>query len=138
MYISKIEIKNFRNFLDTTIEFNDGVNVIIGHNNSGKTNLLKALGLIFNTNAQRKLTVDDFNKEISDFTEPPQITVSAILRQSEKEENEKPDDKSTVSTWILNLESPYEAKLTYSFFLPESEIDNYKREIEKRGCAKVS
>jgi len=131
MYISKIEIKNFRNFLDTTIEFNDGVNVIIGHNNSGKTNLLKALGLIFNTNAQRRLTVDDFNKEISDFTEPPQITVSAILRQSEKEENEKPDDKSTVSTWILNLEYPYEAKLTYSFFLPESEIDNYKREIEK-------
>ncbi len=131
MYISKIKIKHFRNFLDTTIEFNDGVNVIIGHNNSGKTNLLKALGLIFNTNAQRRLTVDDFNKEISDFTEPPQITVSATLKQSEKEENEKPDDKRMVSTWILNLESPYEAKLTYSFFLPEIEIDNYKKEIEK-------
>jgi len=131
MYISKIKMKNFRNFLDTTIEFNDGVNVIIGHNNSGKTNLLKALGLIFNINAQRRLTVDDFNMEISDFTEPPEITVSAILKQSEKIENEKPDDKRIVSTWMLNLESPYEAKLTYSFFLPESEIDNYKKEVEK-------
>jgi len=124
-------MRNFRNFLDTTIEFNDGVNVIIGHNNSGKTNLLKALGLIFNINAQRRLTVDDFNKEISDFTEPPQITVSAILKQSEKIENEKPDDKRIVSTWMLNLESPYEAMLTYSFFLPESEIDDYKRGVEK-------
>ena len=131
MYISKITMRNFRNFLDTTIEFNDGVNVIIGHNNSGKTNLLKALGLIFNINAQRRLTVDDFNKEISDFTEPPQITVSAILKQSEKIENEKPDDKRIVSTWMLNLESPYEAMLTYSFFLPESEIDDYKRGVEK-------
>jgi len=131
MYISKIEIRNFRNFLDTTIEFNDGVNVIIGHNNSGKTNLLKALGLIFNSKAQRKLTIDDFNKEIDDFTEPPQITISATLKQSEKDENEKSDDKRIVSTWILHLESPYEAKLTYSFFLPEVELDNYKREIEK-------
>jgi len=131
MYISKIKIKNFRNFLDTTIEFNDGVNIIIGHNNSGKTNLLKALGLIFNNNAQRRLTIDDFNKGISDFTEPPQITIAAILKQSEKEENENPEDKRTVSTWLLNLKSPYEAKLTYSFFLPESEMDHYKKEIEK-------
>ncbi len=131
MYISKIEITNFRNFIDTTIEFNDGVNVIIGHNNSGKTNLLKALGLIFNYKAQRKLAVDDFNKEIDDFTEPPQITISVTLKQSEKDENENPDDKRIVYTWILNLESPYEAKLTYSFFLPEVELDKYKREIEK-------
>jgi len=55
MFISKIKIKNFRNFPDTSIEFNDGVNVIIGHNNSGKTNLLKALSLIFNFKAKKKI-----------------------------------------------------------------------------------
>jgi putative ATP-dependent endonuclease of the OLD family len=131
MYISEIQIKNFRNFRNNRIKFNDGVNVIIGHNNSGKTNLLKALSLIFHSNAQRKLTVDDFNKEITDFNNPPQITVIAKLTQSDKEDNEKPDDKRIVSTWLLELESPYEAQLIYSFFLPESEIDNYKREIEK-------
>ena len=131
MYISKIEIKNFRNFLDTTIEFNDGVNVIIGHNNSGKTNLIKALGLIFNPNAQKRLTIEDFCKEIQDFSEPPQITISATLKESGKKDNEKLDDKALVATWLLNLESPYEAKLTYSFFLPESEVDNYQKEIKK-------
>ena len=39
MYISKIEIEYFRNFKSAIIELNDGINVIIGHNNSGKTNL---------------------------------------------------------------------------------------------------
>jgi predicted ATP-dependent endonuclease of OLD family len=46
MYISKIEIHNFRNFKNSTIELNEGINCIIGHNNAGKTNLLKALSLI--------------------------------------------------------------------------------------------
>ena len=42
MYIAKIEIENFRNFKKTEVVFNDGVNVIIGPNNTGKTNLIKA------------------------------------------------------------------------------------------------
>ena len=41
MYISNIKIKNFRNFKDNDITFNEGVNVIIGHNNAGKSNLLR-------------------------------------------------------------------------------------------------
>lgn len=46
MYISHIKVKGFRNFKDSDIEFNDGLNVLIGHNNAGKTNLLKALQLV--------------------------------------------------------------------------------------------
>ena len=46
MYISGIKIKNYKNFKDLAIEFNHGLNVIIGHNNSGKTNLIKALQLV--------------------------------------------------------------------------------------------
>lgn len=46
MYISKICVKNFRNFKDQEVLFNEGVNVIIGHNNAGKTNLIKALSLV--------------------------------------------------------------------------------------------
>jgi putative ATP-dependent endonuclease of OLD family len=39
VYISKIHIQGFRNFQNKEILFNDGVNVIIGHNNAGKINL---------------------------------------------------------------------------------------------------
>ena len=52
MYISKIKIENFRNFRSNEIEFNDGINVIIGHNNAGKSNLIKALGLVLNPNSK--------------------------------------------------------------------------------------
>lgn len=43
MYISHIKIQGFRNFKNSDIEFNDGLNVLIGHNNAGKTNLLKSV-----------------------------------------------------------------------------------------------
>ena len=39
--------RRYRCFEDVCVEFNRGVNVIIGENNAGKTALLKALGLIF-------------------------------------------------------------------------------------------
>ena len=36
MYIQKIRIKNYRNFNDFEMEFHEGLNVIVGANNSGK------------------------------------------------------------------------------------------------------
>ena len=45
MYIKEIKISNFRNFRDASVPFHEGVNVIIGHNNTGKSNLLRAIGL---------------------------------------------------------------------------------------------
>jgi predicted ATP-dependent endonuclease of OLD family len=44
MYISKIKIENYKGFNNhDTIELKQGVNLIIGKNNSGKTALLEAL-----------------------------------------------------------------------------------------------
>jgi len=65
MYISKININNFRNYQDSEIVFNDGSNVIIGHNNAGKSNLIKALSIVLDSQAVKQLDVDDFNKYIS-------------------------------------------------------------------------
>lgn len=124
MHISKIHIEGFRNFKSQEILFNDGVNVIIGHNNSGKTNLLKALALVIdNQGGQKSLSVDDFYKpaELEQLlAEPPQITITVTITQS-NDEDLNGDDLVTVSNWLIKLEppSPYEAQLTYKFFLPE-------------------
>lgn len=122
---------NFRNFEDTEIEFNDGVNVILGHNNSGKTNLLKALALIFDGKTSKRLAVDDFTQSISDFVSPLRIDISAILKQSENPDNENREDQHTISTWLLNIQPPYEAMLTYSFFLPDRDLEEYEKEVKK-------
>lgn len=43
MYIERVTLKNFRNYENKTVEFKDGLNVIIGRNASGKTNLLESI-----------------------------------------------------------------------------------------------
>lgn len=43
MYIKKIDIHNYKGFLDATIELHPKLNVFIGNNASGKTTLLSAL-----------------------------------------------------------------------------------------------
>ncbi len=47
MKLKKFEIKKYRNIDNATIEFGD-LTILIGKNNSGKSNILKALDLFFN------------------------------------------------------------------------------------------
>lgn len=58
MYINSIKIKNYRNYENFYMKFKEGLNVIIGANNAGKTNLLHAINLLKDLNIE----IDDFNK----------------------------------------------------------------------------
>lgn len=138
MYISKIIIEGFRNFPKNTIEFNDGVNVIIGHNNAGKTSLLRAIGLIIDQNANRRLEIDDFSKSASLaelLASPPAISISMFIDQSEGEDLTG-DDLVTVADWLVKLQEPYQARLTYTFFLPSERHADYV--LALAGCADKS
>jgi len=104
------------------------MNIIIGHNNAGKSNLLRALALIFNSKSKKHLSIDDFNKKIplEELKElPPSIKITATLTQSDTEELFG-DDLVTVSNWLTKLEQPYEAKLQYEFYLPTKLHKKYK------------
>lgn len=43
MKINKLNLRNFRNYLDLDVEFNEKLNIIIGNNAQGKTNILEAI-----------------------------------------------------------------------------------------------
>ena len=43
MKINKLELKNFRNYTNLDLIFNDKLNIIIGNNAQGKTNILEAI-----------------------------------------------------------------------------------------------
>lgn len=125
MYISKIHINNFRNFKKKEIIFNDGINVIIGHNNAGKTNLIKALSLVIDNERPKRLDIDDFNKNVTLDelkANPPKISISVTITKGEEE---TPDDLVTISNWLTKLDNSYEALLTYEFFLPEKQKEKY-------------
>ncbi|MGE7225832.1 ATP-dependent nuclease [Paenibacillus glucanolyticus] len=127
MYISRIDIENYRNFKNKSITFNDGINVIIGHNNAGKTNLIKALSIVLDPNGKKRMDIHDFNKSITLEelkSSPPKIRISVTIKQSENEDLNS-DDLVTVANWLTKLEEPYESVLTYEFFLPEKETEKY-------------
>lgn len=129
MYISEINITNFRGFNKTTkVCFTEGTNVIIGHNNSGKTTVIKALQLLFDTEKSKNLSIYDFNRNVDIPTlkqAPPKIVITGKLVESENEEDYS-DDLITVATWLTKIDKPYEALITYEFSLSYKEIDEYK------------
>ena len=43
MYLSRLHISKFRVFDDITLYFKNGINILIGENNSGKTAIIDAL-----------------------------------------------------------------------------------------------
>ncbi len=129
MYISGIEIKNFRNFKNINVEFNDGINVIIGQNNAGKTNLIKAISLVIDNNTSKRLCLEDFNKNITSFElkkAPPRIQITLNIKKGAINE---PDDLVTISNWLTKIDKSYEAKLTYDFFLPEKRLQQYEEDV---------
>ncbi|MBE5956228.1 MAG: DUF2813 domain-containing protein [Lachnospiraceae bacterium] len=56
MYIKKLSIKNFRAFDEEgiTLQFNNGVNAIIGENNSGKSAVMDAIRIAYSTVTYKK------------------------------------------------------------------------------------
>lgn len=67
-YISRVRIKNFRNFLEADVDLEHKA-VIIGENNVGKTNFLRAVQLILDrdfSDSDRQLTESDFHESLVD------------------------------------------------------------------------
>ncbi len=90
MYISKISIKNYRNFADFSMEFQKGLNVIIGSNNSGKTGLLYAIGMLSDPAIR---SAHDFNKNvISQYAEKFQDEAPEIIFEFKIEHEISEDD----------------------------------------------
>lgn len=46
MYVKDLRVYKFRNLSDATIEFSPGVNLIVGRNGQGKTNILEAISVL--------------------------------------------------------------------------------------------
>ena len=73
--IKSVIFHNFRNIQDKKFIFNDKLNIIIGKNNSGKTNILEGIKLAFSAinNSYMKVDKSDFYK--GDDTQPIEITI---------------------------------------------------------------
>lgn len=151
MYVKKLEIENYRNFKNFSIDLKP-LTLVIGENNVGKSNLLDSLGLIFSQEVsffkKRTLEISDFNydcivslkKKILNTAIPVENIEYPIIKITASLTDWNLDQESVISEWYSNEEYS-EAKLTYIFsptstFNKSEEIQgqrdfiqNYKEEI---------
>ena len=130
MYISRLSIKNYRNFEEFETDLRP-FTLIIGENNSGKTNLLEALGLIFSQEIsafrKRILELDDINyRAVQRFKYSvankdiairdiafPEVMVEASMTDFDDYQ------EAVVGDWFTDT-GLIEAKLTYTFHLRDN------------------
>lgn len=69
MYITEINIKNFRGFEELHLCLNQGMNVLVGENNAGKTSIIDAIKYTLGTNSQEQYFIQqsDFNDDLKEI-----------------------------------------------------------------------
>lgn len=138
MYIKEIKISNFRSFKDASIPFHEGVNVIIGHNNTGKSNLLRAIGLVLGYSDGHRLGTSDIFYDTNVETlklHSPRIQITLVFHISEGESL----DSAEMGLFADMMTDPVlseEAELRYEFKLADTQEDNYKADVAGATTAK--
>lgn len=120
-YISRVKIKNFRNFKDIDVELSHK-QVIIGENNIGKTNFLRAIQLILDpklSDDDRFLNEGDFHEGLmSPMDNGEEILVSIDISGFEHNKT----ILATLSDATL-ADKPATLRLTYQYY-PATRSDN--------------
>ncbi len=104
MRISKIQIKNFRLLRDTTLDVKEGLSLLIGKNNSGKTSLIVIFQKFFQDN---KFNLDDYPLcqrqkilALSDSTQESDLTIQMVVEIK----YDAKDNLEYLSEFILDLD----------------------------------
>lgn len=129
MYISKLEIKNFRTFNANgiSIYLNDGINILVGENNVGKSTIIDALRLVA-TSLQYKrdiyikkddFHIDEFGNQANKIT--IKIRFSGLSEEQQTSFFELIDENDTMS-----------ASLCICYFLQKNK-KGYDKVVEKIG-----
>ena len=138
MYIKEINILNFRGFKEALIPFHEGVNVIIGHNNTGKSNLLRAMGLVLGYSNGHRLGTSDlfYETDVEELQrQSPRIQITLVLRRS-ADENLDSADMALFANMMTDPALSEEAELRYEFKLDDRQEDNYKTDVGNAITAK--
>jgi putative ATP-dependent endonuclease of OLD family len=129
-YISRVQIKNYRNFKNVDVDLSHK-QVVLGENNCGKTNFLRAIQLILDSSFSdndRVLLESDFHDSIdAPMKNGEEIEISIEIRGYEK-------NNQLVAKFqdaVIN-DNPPTLKFTYRFFPERDEnglISHYEYEI---------
>ena len=107
MWLKNLSIKQFRNYRDVEVNFNPKLNVFVGRNAQGKTNLLESIYFLALTRSHRTKT----DKNLIQFEEE-QLQVSGILQ------------KKTASI-PLEIDLTQKGRITKVNYLKQARLSDY-------------
>ncbi|EOX3944457.1 ATP-dependent endonuclease [Vibrio alginolyticus] len=127
MYLSKLTVKNFRRLESVTFSFVDGLNVIVGANNIGKTALVDALRVLLASHEDPylRITEDDIHKPTNDEPVSGDITFHFVFTDL----NES-DEADFLHALVPTQDGSFDAHIHARFSL----IDASGRMRLKRWC----
>ena len=111
MHLSKLIISNYRSIKELSISFEKGKNIIVGKNNAGKSNIIKAIDLILGESSPTwhksdNITVNDF---FNGDTSKPIFIFCELTREQTEVLNYQEIYKcfgfkyhATISEWVKN------------------------------------
>ena len=120
MHLSRIKIKNFRNFSLLDIQLSGNV-VVVGENRVGKSNLLYALRLILDASlpdSARQLSISDFWDGLKTLSADDKIIISIEITQFDDNLN----TLAILTDFRLNND-PNTARLSFEF-RPKTDLNN--------------
>lgn len=107
MELESLTLKNYRNYGDLTLEFSDGVNVFLGENAQGKTNLLESIYVLALARSHRTSSDKD------------------LIQWSEKEATISGRVKRAISNTPLSLNFSNKGKKARVNHLEQSKLSQY-------------
>lgn len=100
MHLSKVSIKNFRSLKEINLNFHKGKNIIVGRNNAGKSNIIKALDIVLGESSptyqkSENVTPLDFythkvhehSGKVIEQTEPELWIIAELTREENEDLN---------------------------------------------------
>ena len=114
MIIEKIEIKNFKSHLNSEIQFNPGITLIIGENGAGKSTILEAISFaLYKQHSSSKLSDlirTNNNNQVYNTMEVSLIFISNGNHYKIIRTRDKSKSASTLYSVYLNEDNTYKIK----------------------------
>ncbi|WP_031381403.1 ATP-dependent nuclease [Vibrio parahaemolyticus] len=123
MYIRKVTINNYRSFRTFEAKLQQ-LTVVIGENDTGKTNFFTALSLPLSGNLidfnQKRLSVSDINKDsVIDF-------LTSVVNDDTEENQLKKIPKVSVTVEFADPKDAYETALLAKWIVADGDNETYK------------
>lgn len=120
MNLLSLKAKNFRNYINLDIMFNNGINIFVGDNAQGKTNIIEAIYILSSTKTFRKNEENDFINFDKNKAEIFGIYLKSDIKKEVRIEFEKSFKKSIyINSKKIIRTSDYIGNLISVLFSPE-------------------